>query len=89
MLIVRETASEGGRERNEKEKGLTRKWLDVSKRARERERNRERERRVGEEVGRRVDTFEEGSVDAVAPASQWLLRHSGARAYSLSIRFRA
>lgn len=30
--------------------------------------------------GRRVDTFEEGSVDAVAPASQWLLRHSSARA---------
>lgn len=29
--------------------------------------------------GRRVDTFEEGSVDAVAPASQWLLRHSSAR----------
>lgn len=44
------------------------------------------ERRVGEEAGRRVDTFEEGSVDAVAPASQWLLRHSSARGRALSLR---
>jgi len=33
--------------------------------------------------------FEEGSVDAVAPASQWLLRHSNARACSFSNCFRA
>lgn len=50
--------------------------------------SKERGRRVGEEDGRRVDTFEEGSVDAVARASQWLLRHSSARACSLSKRFR-
>jgi len=33
-------------------------------------------------AGGRVDTFEEGSVDAVTPASQWLLRHSSARAHA-------
>jgi hypothetical protein len=58
----------------------------------ERQRKREREdarERVGREAGwwrgetgGRVDTFEEGSVDAVTPASQWLLRHSSARAHA-------
>lgn len=67
QIIIRDSRKEES-SRHGEEKEPTRKW------------SKERGRRVGEEDGRRVDTFEEGSVDAVAPASQWLLRHSSARA---------
>lgn len=69
-IIMRDSKKKGGTKKRGKRKDLRENGQIQKRRG---------GRRVGEEVGRRVDTFEEGSVDAVAPASQWLLRHSSAR----------
>lgn len=80
--MMRDRKKKRGRQDTRKRKALREKMVRLL----EREGTKGRERR---RVRWRVDTFEEGSVDAVAPASQWLLRHSSARAYSFSKRFRA